>query len=188
VTKKRKGCLFYAIAVPLVWIAAWMIIFRVSDIADRSSDNSYTDFSGTYRFENVQKTKYHTPHLLTPFFDARDIANNSDVIIEKGTGDTLLVTQQLEQGGNAICEVSLAESQFYWREGVLHYFRSRITQGGIVPGLGRQSRSGTISKSENGDIHFATLGQEKGLIFYVIPFWETFGREKFVLKMKPFQD
>jgi hypothetical protein len=186
--KKRKGCLFYAIIFAITWIPGWMIIFRVSEIADRSSDNSYTDFSDTYRFENVSKRKGHRPHLLTPFFDAMDIANDSDVIITKGPGDTLLVTQQLEQGGTADCKVSLADSQFYWRKGELRYFRRRVPQGGILPALGWQSYSGTITKSENGDIHFATLCYEKGLIFCVIPFWETFGREKFVLKMKPFQD
>ena len=94
----------------------------------------------------------------------------------------------LEQGGTADCKVSLADSQFYWRKGELRYFRRRVPQGGILPALGWQSYSGTITKSENGDIHFATLCYEKGLIFCVIPFWETFGREKFVLKMKPFQD
>ena len=170
-TKKPKGCLFYVIVFLVIWFAGWTVAFRISEIADRSSDKT-------------SKRRGHRPHVLTPFFDARDISNNSEVIVKKGPGDTLLVTQQLEQGGTSDCEVNLADSQFYWREGVLHYFRRRIPQGGILPALGWQTYSGTISRSENGDLHFSTSCREKGLILFVIPFWESFGNENFVLESK----
>ena len=179
--KKTQGCLVALIGVPLLWIVAWMLVFNLTDLEDRSSDDTHQNFSGIYRY-SVSETNGYTPMVLNPFFDGSRIANNTDIIIRQSPEDTLLVTQQLKDGKSKTREVSLRAPHFYWRRGTLKYFQRRTPKSKIFPGWGHQTRSGTLSKDEQGNLRLSTFGKEKALLFYCIPMMEEIGRHSIELR------
>jgi len=176
--KKSSGCIGALFGIPAVWIVGWLLLFFVTDIGCRTSDEVRTDFSGTYRCPSRNDSSY----ALNPFFDHRNIAPESDIVIRQEAETILSVTQQLQDGHTETKDVDLLDSQFYWREGTLSWFRS-VPQGDpIFPGVGFQTRWGTLSKDAEWDIHLSTRAREKALILYLIPLWETFNHHDIVLK------
>lgn len=167
---KKTGCIRWGCGFPAAWIAAWMIFFYVSDIGCRAPDQIRTDFSGTYLCPAPEE---HSS-VLNPFFDHRSITSDSEIVVRQETDATLSVTQRTKDGETETHTVNLRDSQFYWRDGKLNYFRRAQPVDAILPGLGFQTWSGTLWMDATGDIHLSTVAREKALILLCIPLWKKF--------------
>jgi len=167
--RKPKGCLSVCGAI-IVWNVAWMAVFSLTSIVSQNDDGSRTDLSGTYLFsdENVSGIA-----MGNAILGVRSTSNNSSVTIQHVEGK-LNTTSVWDNGRMFNKRVDLSDQQFWWSDNQLNsYKQRRLVLGGILPGVGRSSKSSTINRDSDGNLHISYVVKEKALMLFVIPFWES---------------
>jgi len=170
----------YLIAIPgvPVWIASWMLAFSLTDPHLPKNDRSRIDLSGIYR---ITQTTGHCS-LGNPIIPIGMIADDSDIILYHTPDDKLTVKSKWKNGHTDLRSVYLSDKLFSWHKGKLRYVKCRLIYGGILPGAGRQCRSTTVKKNAAGDITITSMFQEKAVMFFIIPFWES---HRYSVTLKP---
>jgi hypothetical protein len=180
--KKKHGCLIALLAFP-IWIAVWMLVFSLSDPRLPANDGSRVDLSGVYRI--AQTTEHYG--MGNPILSVGMIADDSDISIRHTPDDELTVESKWKNGRTDLRSVHLTDRPFSWHDGELRYVKCRSIFGGILPGAGRQCRSTTVKQDAEGTVTVASEFQEKAVMLFIIPFWESH-RYSVTLKRKEQED
>jgi len=79
--------------------------------------------------------------------------------------------------------INLKRDKYKWNKGILIQKKIQKSFLGILPSFASQCRINSIEKMKNGDLIFRVKQSEKGLLLYLIPFYE-FRTNEILLKRK----
>ena len=147
-----------------------MTAFSLTSIVPQNDDGSQANLSGIYLFSDANVSGVAMGNAI---LGVRSTSNNSSVTIHH-IGDKLSVTSVWDNGRTFHKRIDLSDPQFWWSDNQLNSYRQkRLVLGGIFPGVGRSSKSSTIQKDPEGNLHISYVAKEKALTLFIIPFWES---------------
>jgi len=168
----KKKNFSFVISILALWICFWLYMLFDSRDEFKDFNNAADNFSGKYIF--ARSLCKGNCELGNPFVSFNAASNNTDVVVSHVSKKVLRISYEKNSGIIHTMDFDLSGDHFGWCRGALYYIDDQVPGVGvpILPGFVKRTRRSMISKTQNGDLIIESSFAERGMILFLLPFWE----------------